>query len=114
MTTGEGAERAAQGTLIRLPAGQRGALMLLRVVINELLSVFGCISALLAVVRKVRFAMFLHIVPAGEGLLADGAFQLEVLLLYVAPEGGLAVAGELALGTFMSGFFLVFPQTVLL
>lgn len=74
-----------QGALIRLSAGQGRAFMLLCVVMDKLLSVLGCVLALLAVVREMGFPMFLHVFPAGEALLTNSAFQLEVLLLYVAP-----------------------------
>lgn len=74
MTAGKGTERAAQQAF--LCTRQRRGLMHLRIMVYQLLLVLGGKLALLAVVRKVRFAVFFQVLPAGESLFANGALQL--------------------------------------
>lgn len=76
MTARKGAERAAQWAFLRFCTRQRRGLVHLRIMVYQLLPVLGSKLALLAVVSKVRFAMFLQVLPVGEGLFADGTLQL--------------------------------------
>lgn len=63
---------------------------------------------------EVEFLMLFQLLPSGQSLLTGGTFQMWVLLLDMALEGGLTVADKGTSRTAIGDLFFVLSQRVLL